>query len=219
MRNFARFMLLSGLALIGLTSVFAQNDKSAKSDKKDDPAALKTVYDKKRDETTVFFSPARNVKQFENRVEQNFPQEGRDPRGINAELMAMKIYFKHKGRDLTQPKQIFVSFDIFTDNDARLLYTSNRDFAVKADDWQLNLGKMELTKKGNDTNLADVNGRQFSRLNLEMPIEYADFVRIVSAKNVQMQLGGTIFNLSEKYIESLKRTTDKISVSVKADSE
>jgi hypothetical protein len=44
-------------------------------------------------------------------------------------------------------------------------------------------------------------------------------VRIVSAKNVQMQLGGTVFNLSEKYIESLKRTTDKISVSVKSDSE
>lgn len=219
MRKLARFMLISSLVLFGLTSVFAQNDKSTKSDKKDE-LALRVVYNKKTDETTVFFSPA-NVKQFDNKgLERRFPNEGRDPRGINPEMMAMFIYFKHKGKDLTaQPKQVFVAFDIFTDNDTRLLYTSSRDFTIKADDLQLNLGKMELTKKGVDTNLPDVNGRQFSRLNMEMPIEYADFVRIVSAKNVQMRVGETVFNLSEKYIESLKRTTDKISVSVKADSE
>ena len=217
MRNLARLMLISGLVLVGFASVFAQNEKSAKSDS---DIALRAVYNKKTDETTVFFSPAKNVKQFDNRVvEQRFPNEGRDARGINPELMAMQIYFKHKGRHLTVPKQIFISFDIFTDNDSRLLYTSDRDFTIKADEWQLKLGKMELTGKGGDTNLADVNGKQFSRLNMEMPIEYADFVRIINAKNVQMRAGGTVFNLSEKYVESLKRTTDKISVRVKSDSD
>jgi hypothetical protein len=205
-------MLLSGLILVGLTNVFSQNNQASKSDKNDDVVGLRILYNKKTDETTVFFSPARNVRQFDARIEQGFPGEGRDPRGINPELMAMKIYFKHKGKDLTLPKQVFVSFDIFTDNDTRLLYTSNRDFTIKADDWQLNLGKMALTDKGGDTNLPDVNGRQFSRLNLEAPIEYADFLRIINARKVQMQLGQTAFNLSGRYIESLKKTTDKISV-------
>jgi hypothetical protein len=205
-------MLISVLVLVGFTSVFPQNEKPTKSDKKD-KIALRAVYNKKADETTVFFSPAQNVKQFENRgVQQGFPYQGRDLRGINPELMAMQIYFKHKGRDLTLPSQVFVSFDIFTDNDSRLVYTNNRDFAIIADDWQLRVGKMQLTKKGSDTNLPDVNGRQFSRLNMESPIEYADFLRIINAKNVQMRVGATVFNLSEKYIESLKMTTDKISV-------
>jgi hypothetical protein len=211
MRNFARVVLISGLVLVGSTSVFSQNNSPSKSDKKGGVATLKILYDKKADETTVFLLPATNVSQFDNKgLQRGFPNEGRDPRGISPELLGMKIYFKHKGKDLTVPNQIFVSFDIFTED--RLKYTSDREFAVKADDWQLNPGKMALTNKHRDTNLADVNGRQFSRLNLETPIEYADFLRILKAKNVQMRLGQTVFNLSGEYIESLKQTTDKISV-------
>ena len=172
----------------------AQSKKSS-----GDSPRLKTVYDKRNDETIVSV-PLMSVREVPGTTEAMFPE---GPRKLPSETLTMTAYFSYPGRTFVKPAQVMLGFLSLSEGETK--YRGDNEVTVRVDKESLDLGMLRVADRSASTNI-----QNYWTETLEVAVKTPEFFRIANGRKITIHLGKTEFDLSGDHLKSLRALADKI---------
>lgn len=190
MKHLARIILAISLALCCAIPALAQDTTLTPPPKRKfrHHEKIDTTYDKTKDETLVRLD------------RMSISEEGVEPTTLKNRLL-MTVFFTYPGKVPSAPQSVIVAFLSIGKG---AVYSKDRNLTFYANQERLDVGAMDLIER-------QVLGYQNIREILSLPMTYEMFLRIVKAQRVRLELGTTIWNLSENQLEALRDTASRSS--------
>lgn len=166
---------------------------------------VETVYDKGKDQTTVYLRPM-TMRYVKSSIEAGLIGEGRTD-FLPAEVLSMTAYFNSPGKVQVKPKFVVIGFRSLAID--KTPYTNDRALTVQLDGSAEKLGSMEIVEYRIDGRMSAGPVRYVVE-SLELPIPFESFLRITKAKKATMILGGTELQLQNEHLEAFRDLVSRV---------
>ena len=164
-----------------------------------DSPRLKTVYDKRNDETIVSV-PLMSVREVPGKTEARFPE---GLRNLPAETLSMTAYFSYPGKTFIKPAQVMLGFLSLSEGEAK--YAGQNEVRVRVDNESMTLGMLRVADRSAYTGI-----QNYWTETLEIAIDTPEFLRIANGRKITIHLGNTEFDLSGDHLKSLRGLANRL---------
>lgn len=195
----------SPIAILTLLFFFLCWTNAALGQTVDSGKLLDAVYNERTGQTTFFISNMMTIAEAFG-PEVYVVNEGRN-RTLPQSIIKMVVYFNFAGKKRVVPDKVTLAFD--SGHYRTYQFGVNRDLVITADGEKLELGAMKLTDRRDVNDKNNLFGNVHMWETLELPIDVAQYRKIIDSKKVSMRVGDLAADLNDEQLKRLRKFADQ----------